>query len=94
MISAGSDGVDLLIEVAEHPVLQLAIQENLGLVPNRPGLPARDFRVLGTSLRTADGLSEFTRNLAQVAVLDIDYRWDALRVDDAVTLRCATSRTP
>ncbi|MFD6102642.1 nocobactin polyketide synthase NbtC [Nocardia salmonicida] len=86
VVSAGSDGVDLLIEVAEHPVLQLAIQENLGLVPNRPGLPARDFRVLGTSLRTADGLSEFTRNLAQVAVLDLDYRWDALRVDDAVTL--------
>jgi mycobactin polyketide synthetase MbtD len=86
VVSAGSDGVDLLIEVAEHPVLQLAIQENLGLVPNRPGLPARDFRVLGTSLRTADGLSEFTRNLAQVAVLDIDYRWDALRVDDTVTL--------
>ncbi|MFC9661300.1 nocobactin polyketide synthase NbtC [Nocardia sp. NPDC127606] len=86
VVSAGSDGVDLLIEVAEHPVLQLAIQENLSLVPNRPGLPARDFRVLGTSLRTADGLSEFTRNLAQVAVLDVDYRWDALRVDDTVTL--------
>ncbi len=86
VISAGSDGVDLVIEVAEHPVLQLAIQENLSLVPNRPGLPARDFRVLGTSLRTAQGLSEFTRNLAQVAVLDIDYRWDALRVDDTVTL--------
>ncbi|MEU4646206.1 nocobactin polyketide synthase NbtC [Nocardia fluminea] len=86
VVSAGSDGVDLMIEVAEHPVLQLAIQENLSLVPNRPGLPARDFRVLGTSLRTADGLSEFTRNLAQVAVLDIDYRWDALRVDDTVTL--------
>ncbi|MFD4460592.1 nocobactin polyketide synthase NbtC [Nocardia sp. NPDC058480] len=86
VVSAGSDGVDLLIEVAEHPVLQLAIQENLGLVPNRPGLPARDFRVLGTSLRTADGLSEFTRNLAQVAVLDIGYRWDALRVDNTVSL--------
>ncbi|TCJ94306.1 nocobactin polyketide synthase NbtC [Nocardia alba] len=86
VVSAGSDGIDLLIEVAEHPVLQLAIQENLSLVPNRPGLPARDFRVLGTSLRTADGLSEFTRNLAQVAVLDLGYRWDALRVDDTVTL--------
>ncbi|GGN85541.1 nocobactin polyketide synthase NbtC [Nocardia rhizosphaerihabitans] len=85
VVSAGSDGVDLLIEVAEHPVLQLALQENLGLVPNRPGLPPRDFRVLGTSLRTAEGLSEFTRNLAQVAVLHADYRWDALRVDDSVT---------
>ncbi|MFD6391560.1 nocobactin polyketide synthase NbtC [Nocardia sp. NPDC060259] len=86
VVSAGSDGVDLMIEVAEHPVLQLALQENLSLVPNRPGLPPRDFRVLGTSLRTADGLSEFTRNLAQVAVLDADYRWDALRVDDSVSL--------
>ncbi|MGM7643991.1 nocobactin polyketide synthase NbtC [Nocardia sp. JW2] len=86
VIAAGSDGVDLLIEVAEHPVLQLALQENLGLVPSRPGLPQRDFRVLGTSLRTAEGLSEFTRNLAQVAVLDAGYRWDALRVDDTVTL--------
>ncbi|MFD3744468.1 nocobactin polyketide synthase NbtC [Nocardia sp. NPDC058633] len=86
VVSAGSDGVDLLIEVAEHPVLQLAIQENLGLVPNRPGLPTRDFRVLGTSLRTAEGLSEFTRNLAQVAVLDIGFRWDALRVADTVAL--------
>ncbi|WP_342800224.1 nocobactin polyketide synthase NbtC [Nocardia sp. No.11] len=86
VISAGSDGVDLMIEVAEHPVLQLALQENLSLVPNRPGLPPRDFRVLGTSLRTADGLSEFARNVAQVAVLDADYRWDALRVDDTVTL--------
>ncbi|MEU3010809.1 nocobactin polyketide synthase NbtC [Nocardia asteroides] len=86
VVSAGSDGVDLLIEVAEHPVLQLALQENLSLVPSRPGLPPRDFRVLGTSLRTADGLSEFTRNLAQVAVLDSTYRWDALRVDDAVSL--------
>ncbi|MFD5178396.1 nocobactin polyketide synthase NbtC [Nocardia sp. NPDC058379] len=86
VVGAGSDGVDLMIEVAEHPVLQLALQENLSLVPNRPGLPPRDFRVLGTSLRSADGLSEFTRNLAQVAVLDADYRWDALRVDDTVTL--------
>ncbi|MGW6423937.1 nocobactin polyketide synthase NbtC [Nocardia sp. NPDC055053] len=86
VVSAGSDGVDLLIEVAEHPVLQLALQENLGLVPNRPGLPPCDFRVLGTSLRTAEGLSEFTRNLAQVAVLDADYRWGALRADDSVTL--------
>lgn len=86
VVSAGSDGVDLLIEVVEHPVLQLALQENLSLVPNLPGLLPRDFRVLGTSLRTAEGLSEFTRNLAQVAVLDADYRWDALRVDDSVAL--------
>ncbi|WP_280220980.1 nocobactin polyketide synthase NbtC [Nocardia neocaledoniensis] len=86
VVNAGSDGVDLMIEVAEHPILQLALQENLSQVPARPGLPPRDFRVLGTSLRTAEDLSEFTRNLAQVAVLDLGYRWDALRVDDSVTL--------
>ncbi|MEV0333133.1 nocobactin polyketide synthase NbtC [Nocardia sp. NPDC050717] len=86
VVNAGGDGVDLMIEVAEHPILQLALQENLSQVPARPGLPPRDFRVLGTSLRTAEDLSEFTRNLAQVAVLDLGYRWDALRVDDSVTL--------
>lgn len=86
VVTAGSDGVDLMIEVAEHPILQLALQENLSQVPARPGLPPRDFRVLGTSLRTAEDLSEFTRNLAQVAVLDLGYRWQALRVDGSVTL--------
>ncbi|WP_378737099.1 nocobactin polyketide synthase NbtC [Nocardia brasiliensis] len=77
VVAAATDGVDTLIEIAEHPMLQLALQENLTLVPQQ--VPARDFRVLGTSLRTAQGLREFTRNLAAVAILDLNYRWDALR---------------
>ncbi|GGK57804.1 putative polyketide synthase MbtD [Nocardia camponoti] len=83
VVAAGRDGVDLLIEVAEHPVLQLALQENLGLVPAGS---VRDPRVLGTSLRTATGLEEFTRNLAQVAVLHSEFNWSALQVSDAVAL--------
>ncbi|WP_433661677.1 nocobactin polyketide synthase NbtC [Nocardia sp. CA-128927] len=87
VVAAATDGVDTLIEIAEHPMLQLALQENLTLVP--PSVPARDFRVFGTSLRTAADLREFTRNVAAVAVADLNYRWDALRqesADGAVTL--------
>lgn len=80
VVAAAEDGVDTLIEVAEHPVLQLALQENLALVPDR------DIRVLGTSLRTATGLEEFTRNLAAIAVYDLAFRWDAWRTDDTVSL--------
>ncbi|MGV9782545.1 nocobactin polyketide synthase NbtC [Nocardia farcinica] len=87
VVAAVTDGVDTLIEVAEHPVLQLALQENLTLVP-REKLPlGRDVKVLGTSLRTAEGLAEFTRNLATIAVHDLDYRWDALRTDDGAAPR-------
>lgn len=77
VVAAATDGVDTLIEIAEHPMLQLALQENLTLVPH--SVPARDVRVFGTSLRTAEDLREFTRNVAAVAVADLNYRWDALR---------------
>ncbi|GAB2561844.1 nocobactin polyketide synthase NbtC [Nocardia heshunensis] len=86
IVAAAVDGIDTFVEVAEHPTLQLAVQENLGLVPQDPALPPRDFRVLGTSLRTADTLREFTRSLATVAVSDLAYNWQALRATDAVTL--------
>lgn len=66
-------GVDTFVELAEHPTLQLAIQENL------TGTPGCAPMVIGTSNRTATGLDEFTRNLAQLAVHDIDYSWDCLR---------------
>ncbi|WP_328409186.1 nocobactin polyketide synthase NbtC [Nocardia sp. NBC_00403] len=79
VVAAAGDGVDTLIEIAEHPMLQLALQENLTLVPK--SMPAKDFRVIGTSLRTAEGLREFTRNVATVAVHDLNYRWDALRTE-------------
>ncbi|QVI21958.1 nocobactin polyketide synthase NbtC [Nocardia tengchongensis] len=86
VVAAARDGIDTLIEVVEHPVLQLALQENLTLVPPDPARGPRDFKVLGTSLRTATGLREFTRNLAAVAVADLGYDWDALRTDAAPAL--------
>lgn len=82
VIAAGTDGIDTYIEVAEHPVLQLALQENLSLVPRNATNAGRDVEVLGTSLRTADGLDVFSRNLAKIAVLDLNYDFDALRVVD------------
>ncbi|MEV5837491.1 nocobactin polyketide synthase NbtC [Nocardia sp. NPDC052112] len=82
-ITAATADVDTFVEMSEHPMLQLAIQENLSTVRPDPARPQREFRVIGTSLRTAAGLGEFTRNLATVAVHDLNYRWDALRVESA-----------
>ncbi len=65
--------VDTFVELAEHPTLQLAIQENLAALQDE-----NETRVVGTSLRTAADLSEFTRNLAQLAVHDLDYPWECL----------------
>ncbi|MFI5777107.1 nocobactin polyketide synthase NbtC [Nocardia sp. NPDC051570] len=84
IVAAASDGIDTFVEVAEHPLLQLAVQENLALVPRDPAGAPRDFRVLGTSLRTAESLREFTRNLAAVAVEDLGYDWQALRIETSV----------
>ncbi|WP_433564550.1 SDR family NAD(P)-dependent oxidoreductase [Nocardia sp. CA-151230] len=81
VVAAATDGIDTLIEVVEHPVLQLALQENLSLVPRDPSRGSRDVKVLGTSLRTATSLREFTRNLATIAVHDLAYDWTALRTD-------------
>ncbi|WP_286131856.1 nocobactin polyketide synthase NbtC [Mycobacterium sp. IS-1556] len=67
--------VDTFVELAEHPTLQLAIQENLDT------LDAPSATVVGTSTREAADLTEFTRNLALLAVDDIDYRWDVLRTE-------------
>ncbi|WP_280447350.1 nocobactin polyketide synthase NbtC [Nocardia cyriacigeorgica] len=80
VIGAASE-VDTFIEVADHPTLQLAIQENLAAVPGGP----HDFQVLGTSHRSATSLEEFTRNLATIAVNDLNYDWKALRVPDSPT---------
>jgi mycobactin polyketide synthetase MbtD len=66
-------GVDTFVELAEHPTLQLAIQENLATLHD-----GNETRVVGTSLRTATDLNEFTRNLAQLAVHDLDYPWECL----------------
>jgi mycobactin polyketide synthetase MbtD len=64
-------GVDTFVELAEHPTLQLAIQENLAAVDDEPST-----MVVGTSNRTATDLNDFTRNLVQLAVHDLDYPWD------------------
>ncbi|WP_051020317.1 nocobactin polyketide synthase NbtC [Nocardia araoensis] len=75
-VVAATRDVDTFVEIAEHPTLQPALRENLSQ-------PAgdRDFRIVGTSLRTADGLAEFTRNLAEIAVHDLHYDWQALRTE-------------
>ncbi|NUS91118.1 MAG: nocobactin polyketide synthase NbtC, partial [Nocardia sp.] len=66
--------IGTFVEIAEHPTLQLAIQENLA------ALDAPDTRVVGSSNRTATDLGEFTRNLAVLAVDEPDFRWASLRV--------------
>lgn len=63
--------VDAFVELAEHPTLQLAIHENIGDECGK--------LIVGTSDRTGTGLDEFTRNLALLAVNDLDYHWDCLR---------------
>ncbi|HSS25048.1 MAG TPA: nocobactin polyketide synthase NbtC, partial [Mycobacterium sp.] len=68
-------GIDTFVELAEHPTLQLAIQENLATLN---GEDERASMVVGTSTRTATDLGEFTRNLAQLAVHDLDYPWECL----------------
>jgi mycobactin polyketide synthetase MbtD len=69
-------GIDTFVELAEHPTLQLAIQENLAVLEDNPD--ERAMLVVGTSHRTATDLGEFTRNLALLAVHDLDYSWDCL----------------
>ncbi len=69
-------GIDTFVELAEHPTLQLAIQDNLAASNDEDD--ERAAMVVGTSERTAGDLGEFTRNLAQLAVHDLDYPWDSL----------------
>ncbi|MEV6561009.1 nocobactin polyketide synthase NbtC [Nocardia sp. NPDC051756] len=73
---AAERGVDTFLEIADHPALFLAVQENLSAVT-----PQRDFQTIGTSRRSATDLREFTRNLGLVAVSDLGYDWSALRTD-------------
>ncbi|WP_207842216.1 nocobactin polyketide synthase NbtC [Williamsia soli] len=70
-------GADTFIEIAEHPTLMLAIGENISVTAPDATIP-----VIGTSRRSSVDLSEFTRNLATVAVNDTGYRWEALAVAD------------
>ncbi|ODQ99273.1 polyketide synthase [Mycobacterium intermedium] len=74
--AAAQRGIDTFLELAEHPTLQLAIQENLAA--SADGADTRGGLVVGTSQRTATNLDEFTRNLAHLAVHDLNYRWECL----------------
>ncbi|ORM26901.1 nocobactin polyketide synthase NbtC [Williamsia sp. 1135] len=75
--AAITGGADTFIEVAEHPTLMLAIGENISVTAPDATIP-----VIGTSRRSSVDLSEFTKNLATVAVNDTGYRWEALAVAD------------
>jgi mycobactin polyketide synthetase MbtD len=68
--------IDSFVELAEHPTLQSAIQDNLAVAADE-----RDTMVIGTSNRAANDLSEFTHNLASLAVHDLDYPWECLRIE-------------
>nr|WP_239476810.1 nocobactin polyketide synthase NbtC [Nocardia arizonensis] len=68
--------VDTFVELAEHPTLHLAVAQSIAEYA-----ADRAVTVRGTSSRTATDLTEFTRNLAALAVDDLDYRWESLRVD-------------
>ncbi|OBB10788.1 polyketide synthase [Mycobacteriaceae bacterium 1482268.1] len=74
--SAVSLGVDTFVELAEHPILQLAIHENIEGVERE-----LQMLVVGTSDRQAADLAELTRNLAALAVHHADFRWECLRTE-------------
>ncbi|WP_280268875.1 acyltransferase domain-containing protein [Nocardia wallacei] len=74
---AAADSADTFIELADHPMLALAVQESLYAARTAAQAPA-DFRLLGTSRRESGDLGEFTRNLATVAVHDLAFRWELL----------------
>jgi mycobactin polyketide synthetase MbtD len=72
-------GIDTFVELAEHPTLQLAIQDNLAASSDE--VDERAALVVGTSERTAGDLGEFTRNLTQLAIADLDYPWGRLSTE-------------
>ncbi|WP_442939534.1 nocobactin polyketide synthase NbtC [Nocardia sp. CY41] len=79
--AAVAQQVDTFVELAEHPTLQLSIQENLSVAAAE-----HNTTVTGTSSRTATDLSEFARNLAVLATSDADYSWDRLRTGSETTI--------
>ncbi|MBF6175870.1 acyltransferase domain-containing protein [Nocardia blacklockiae] len=74
---AAADSADLFVELADNPLLALAVQENLYTARTRAQADT-DFRLVATSRRDAGDLGEFTRNLASVAVRDLRFRWELL----------------
>ncbi|WP_338102948.1 nocobactin polyketide synthase NbtC [Mycobacteroides salmoniphilum] len=74
--AALAQGVDTFVELAEHPTLQLAVQENCAAAAGD-----RVTSVVGTSTRAATNLDEFTMNLAAIAVNTPGYGWENLRAE-------------
>ncbi|MFP1153715.1 nocobactin polyketide synthase NbtC [Mycobacterium sherrisii] len=74
--AAISRGADTFVELAEHPTLQLPMQDNIAAARTN-GNPL----VVGTSQRTVTDLTAFTRSLAVLAVHHADYPWSCLRTD-------------
>ncbi|MFD0365985.1 nocobactin polyketide synthase NbtC [Nocardia sp. GCM10030253] len=81
--------VDTFVELAEHPTLQLAVEESLAEFAAQ-----RSTTVTGTSSRTATDLAEFTRSLAGLAVNDLNYRWECLRAESDAPVRLPLSDFP
>jgi len=75
-------GIDTFVELAEHPTLQLAIHDNLAAARSAANEADESAAmVVGTSERSAGDLGEFTRNLALLAVHDLNYPWESLRTE-------------
>ncbi|MEV5647620.1 acyltransferase domain-containing protein [Nocardia sp. NPDC052254] len=70
---------DFFIELADNPMLSLAVQENLSVAERTaPEASSAVAPLVATSRREATDLSAFTRNLVTAAVHDLGFRWETL----------------
>ena len=69
-------GANTFVELSEHPTLQLPIGETLESIADATAT------VVGTSRRQAEDMSVIARNLALIAVGDLDFDWSSLLVED------------
>lgn len=69
-------GANSFVELAEHPTLELSIQDNLDVLCATPAAT-----VTHTSTREVADSSEFSSVLATLAVGDLNFRWDCLNAD-------------
>ena len=83
-------GVDTFVELAEHPHAAVGDSGE----SRHPDRRSARRMVVGTSHRTATDLSEFTRNLAQLAVHDLDYPWECLGAESDGPAPTAAARLP
>ncbi len=76
---AAAGEADLFIELADNPMLSLAVQENLSVAERTaPEAFSGTAPLVATSRREATDLSAFTRNLTTVAVHDLGFHWETL----------------